>query len=86
MSNNRPTNADQYTAFCRGVFSGASHQLMDARLEKHLDETIREAYLDGWAQGRAVVNKICRDAEKTYGYSPSVIRALDNDPAEEPTC
>jgi hypothetical protein len=51
--------------------------MLDEKLSEHKEERIREPYLTGWADGRKAARDAFRQAEKDYGYSPSIIRAQD---------
>lgn len=67
---------DHFMAYMRGFYTGAGIKAIDDRLAKHADEQIKQAYLDGWADGRVAAKEASAKAKVTYGYSPSVIRAI----------
>lgn len=71
------SNADNFYSYIRGWTAGAGSRPIDPLFANHENESIKEAYMDGWGNGRAERHKAFRNAEKLYGYSPSVIRVCD---------
>jgi hypothetical protein len=69
----QPENSELFHAYVKGWHVGAGYRSLDSELSQHPNEAVRQAYFDGWAIGRTAARDAHRNAEKLYGYSPSVI-------------
>ncbi len=69
--------ANNYHAFMRGWRDGATISAMRNEFTSHDNEAIKEAYLDGYANGRKMRGEASRAATKAYGYEPDILQLAE---------
>lgn len=71
------TPRDRFMNYMFGFYAGAGCKTIDKKRSEHTDESMRDAYGDGWRDGKNASRRAAEFAESFYGYKPSVIRCAD---------
>lgn len=70
--------ANTYHSFMRGWAAGAGGNAMDPRFTaKPEGDALRAAYEQGYASGRVARAGASKQASKSSGYTPSILRTQD---------
>ena len=71
--------SNQYEAYQRGWTAGASVRAMDPAAEHHANFLIRDAYHQGYTDGRHARNQALHNAALKYRHERSVLRLMDTE-------
>jgi len=75
MNRYDPKAADRYHAYRSGWRDGAAGRMDDARFTEHPSRPdIIAAYNTGYTDGDGAASKAIRRAQRTYKFTPSVLR------------
>jgi hypothetical protein len=74
---------NQYGAYQQGWRAGAAFRAMDLKAAEHESFLIRDAYNQGYTDGRHAYNQAMHNAARKYNYKISVLRLMDDAKSEE---
>lgn len=74
--------ANQWQAYQRGWTAGAAVRAMDPAATGHTNFLIRDAYGQGYTDGRHARNQAMHAAAHKYNYEISVLRLMDTNEQE----